>query len=85
MTEATNPIATELDYFRRHRQDWEGREGEYVLIKGEKTVGFFPSYDEALGQGYKECGLEPFLVKQISIAERTFFISRNIELCRISP
>jgi len=82
MAEATNPITTELDYFRRHRQDWEGK---YVLIKGEKTVGFFPSYYEALGQGYKEFGLEPFLVKQISVAERNFFISRNIELCRISP
>ena len=85
MTETGNPIAAELDYFRRHRQDWEGHEGEYILIKGETTVGFFPSYDEALSRGYEDFGMKPFLVKQISVAEHAFFISRNIEPCPISP
>ncbi|MCY3878928.1 MAG: hypothetical protein OXF74_07090 [Rhodobacteraceae bacterium] len=84
MTESGSPISKELDYFRRHLQDWEGHEGEYVLIKGEKAVDFFSSYDDALKRGYREFGLESFLVKQISVVECASFISRSIVPCHIS-
>ena len=57
----------ELAVYRRSLKEWENREGEYVLIKGEEICGFFSSYDDALKIGYEKFGLEPFLVKQISV------------------
>ena len=78
MTETINPINKELDYYRRHLKDWEGREGEYILIQAESVVDFFSSYDDALKAGYQKFGLEPFFVKQINTVERASFVSRNI-------
>ena len=74
----------ELAFYRSHLEEWEGREGEYILIKDEKVVGFFSSYDDALRQGYQQFGLDSFLVKQISTLERAHFISRNIQPCPTS-
>lgn len=85
MSESNNPISKEIEYYRRHFRDWEGREGEYVLIKGEAVVDFFSSYDDALKYGYQKFSLEPFLVKQINAVERAHFISRNIVPCHTLP
>ena len=87
MAEHEGIISRELAFYRSHLHDWEGREGEYILIKlvnDEAVFEFFSSYDDALKQGYRQFGLEPFLIKQISISERTHFISRNIQPCPIS-
>ena len=72
----------ELAVYRRSLKEWENREGEYVLIKGEEICGFFSSYDDALKIGYEKFGLEPFLVKQISVIEQAHFISRSVDPCR---
>ena len=74
----------ELAFYRSHLREWEGREGEYILIKDEAVAGFFSSYDDALRQGYQRFGLQPFLVKQISTVERAHFISRSIQPCLTS-
>jgi hypothetical protein len=42
------------------------RKGEYVLIKGEEIVGYFPDEDSALEAGAERFGTEPALVKQIA-------------------
>lgn len=84
MTKDTNPIRKEIDYYRRHLKDWKGRDGEFILIKGESVVDFFSSYDDALKAGYQKFGLEPFFVKQINTIEQGAFISRNILPCHTS-
>jgi len=84
MTKEINPISREIDYYHRHLKDWEGRDGEFILIKEESVVDFFSSYDDALKAGYQKFGLESFLVKQINTIEQGSFISRNILPCHTS-
>lgn len=40
----------------------DGKEGTYVLFKGGKPHGFYPSEQEAYEAGLDQFGLEPFLV-----------------------
>ena len=49
-----------------------------MLIQGERIVDTYSSYDDALKSGYKEFGLEPFLVKQILAIEPVFYFSRPL-------
>ena len=84
MNRKINPISREIDYYHRHLKDWEGRDGEFILIKEESVVDFFSSYDDALKAGYQKFGLEPFLVKQINTIDRGSFISRSILPCHAS-
>jgi hypothetical protein len=51
-------------------------EGKYALIRGEELLGVFGTYEDALTDGYKTLGLDPFLVKKIEAVERVQFISR---------
>ena len=57
-------------------------EGKYVLIHGEEVAGTWDTYRDALEAGYKQFGLEPFMVKQITGIERIQHISRNILPCQ---
>lgn len=54
-------------------------EGKYVLIQGQRVVDVFATYQDALRQGYRQFGLDPFMVKQILSAERVHFLTRAIE------
>ena len=78
----TKSLDVELAFYQRNLREWEDREGEYVLIKGEEMCGFFSSYDDALKIGYEKFDLEPFLVKQINVIEQAHFISRSVNPCR---
>lgn len=46
-------------------------EGKYVLIKGTKLAGVYPSAGEAIAAGYQRFGNVPFLVQQILPVEAT--------------
>ena len=50
--------AKRLDLLAAHR-------GRWVLIRGDRVVGTFHCWDDALDRGYEEFGPGPFLVKQI--------------------
>lgn len=39
--------------------------GEFVLIKDDDVLGFYPGLNEAFREGTSRFGLQPFLVKQI--------------------
>jgi hypothetical protein len=59
-------LATELDYFDRHRAELLGSaKGKFALIKEERLIDTFDSQDDAIRAGYRQFGNEPFLVKQI--------------------
>lgn len=52
--------------FENHLSEWRSTHlGEYVLIKDDQVLGFFPSLSEAFEEGTKRFSLASFFVKQI--------------------
>jgi len=73
-------LERELETYRNSLPALEGEnEGRFVLIKADKVIDIFTSYDDALKAGYTTFGLEPFLVKKIEGIEQAQFISRFID------
>jgi hypothetical protein len=71
-------LEKELATYQANLPKLKDREGKWVLIQGERIVDTYSSYDDALKSGYKEFGLEPFLVKQILAIEPVFYFSRPL-------
>ena len=71
-------LEQELATYRENLLDLARHEGRYVLIHGNDVVDTFSSYEDALRQGYRQFGLQPFLVKRIETVEQVHFISRPI-------
>jgi hypothetical protein len=71
-------LEKELATYQANLSTLKDREGKWVLIQGERIVDTYSSYDDALKAGYKEFGLEPFLVKQILAIEPIFYFSRPL-------
>jgi hypothetical protein len=69
-------LEAELGVFEAHLPGWVEREGQHVLIKGEEIVGFFPTREEALVDGYTRFGIVPFLVKQIAQNEPVYTLAQ---------
>ncbi len=57
-----------------------GSVGKFVLIKGDRIVGTYDTYADALKIGYEQFKLEPFMVKQIAPAEKIQFFTRELDL-----
>lgn len=56
-------------------------EGRFALIVGERLVGTYDTYADAVQQGYKEAGLDsPFLVKKVSLVGDSAHFSRPLTL-----
>ncbi len=69
----TNILQKELIFFEnKHSELLEEAKGEFVLIKNEEIIDIFKSEDDAIRQGYKKFGNNPFLVKQITEFERIY-------------
>src|SRR5271166_948645 len=64
-----NSLNKEVAYYLEHLPEWHEHEGEYVLIRGAKPVGFFPTRDTALQEGFRRFGRVAFLVKRVSVDE----------------
>lgn len=59
-------------------------QGKFAVIHGDKLIGAYDSYEDALKIGYKECGMNPFLVKKISAEENISYFSRDLKpLCHV--
>jgi hypothetical protein len=84
---ATMPSSTvferELEYYAQHKATYlEQFPGLFVLIKGDRMLGPFPSAESAYTTGLHTFGLVPFLVKQVLKREPVgsfIFISRISE------
>jgi hypothetical protein len=69
-TSATVTLQTELDAFERLRLNlFDRAPREYALIKGRDLVDTFIGETEAIREGYRRFGNEPFLVKHIVEAD----------------
>ena len=63
---AAESLANELATYEWHKDELvRPHEGKFVLIHGEDIAGIWDTYQDALAAGYKQFGLEPFLVKQV--------------------
>jgi hypothetical protein len=58
-------IAREIATFKANYGQIIKNVGKYVLIHGNTIVDYFDSYAEATNAGYKEFGLDSFLVRHI--------------------
>lgn len=76
----THTLDKELQTYKAKLPEWTAEEGKFALIQGDKVVGIYTAYEDAIKAGYEEFGLEPFLVKQIHAIEKVQFISRLLEL-----
>ncbi|HXC24881.1 MAG TPA: hypothetical protein VNU46_03125 [Gemmatimonadaceae bacterium] len=72
-------LETELATYTKHLPEWREQEGRFVLIHGDAVVDFFGDYRDALRAGYRQFGLEPFLVKQVHQIEQVQFVSRSVD------
>ena len=61
------PLAAEWETYRREagRLLAEGREGRFVLIKGEEVISLYDTWDAARDAGLQRYLREPFLVHQV--------------------
>ena len=59
-------LERERKYFERKRAELAERHlGKFVLIRESKLLGVFNTVEEAMAEGARRFGLEPFLVRQI--------------------
>lgn len=49
---------------------------KFILIKDDRIVGFYDSYDRALKAGLKDFGNVPFFIKEIERHEEVHFLQR---------
>jgi hypothetical protein len=78
-------LEKELETYKLRLPELMSHQGKFVLIKGDRVVGTYTSYEDAIKEGYNEFKLEPFLVKQISPLEQAQFITRLVEPKIVSP
>lgn len=72
------PLEQELATYRAKLSELLPHEGKYVLIHGPDVIGTFATYEDALRQGYREFGLEPFMVKQVQSTEQVLFVAQAL-------
>lgn len=71
------PLQKELNTFKKKKKELISEaKGQFVLIKGNEVIDTFKSYEDALSEGYKKFGNEPFLVKEVSPIEEVNYFTR---------
>ena len=61
--------------YQAHLADMtKDHEGQYVLIREGNIIGFFPDRSKAVREGYRRFGIVPFLVKEVTVIERVFYL-----------
>lgn len=81
---AADPAAAlkqELATYERLLPTLLKEQGSYATITGDRLIGTFRSYEDALRAGYGACGIRPFLVKQIEENESVLFFTRDLAPC----
>ena len=74
-------MALEQEYrvFKDHLSELLTKgEGKFALVKGEKIVDAFTSYEDALKKGLETFGNVPFLIKEISRGEDINFFYTHL-------
>ena len=68
-------LEKEQKFYEQQKEDFlKNHEGQFVLIKGQKSYGFFTTEKEAFDKGIEIFGVEEMLIKQILKEEPKTFI-----------
>ncbi|MFK8398185.1 hypothetical protein M2D07_006700 [Pseudomonas sp. BGr12] len=73
-------LKAEIEVFNKHLNDLLATaDGKFALVVGEKIVGTYDTYADAVQEGYKVAGLDAqFLVKKISLVGDAAHFSRPL-------
>lgn len=76
MSSEANALETELRLFEQHRKEWlRSNQGQFVVIVGERVVGFHADYEAAFKAGLSAAGLgKSFLLKQVCAKDPVYLI-----------
>ena len=77
-TSPPDPLADEMATYEQLLPSLSVEEGRFAVITGKKLIGIYSAYEDAVEAGYKACGLNPFLVKEIATSEVLPFIDRDV-------
>jgi gentisate 1,2-dioxygenase len=64
-----SPFAEEETTYAAHLDELLAHEGQYVLIKGRKILGIFPTQQEGMEESVKHYDERPVMVKRIEVLE----------------
>jgi hypothetical protein len=78
-TVMTSPLEKELQTFDTMLPRLMADEGKFAVIHGDKLIGVFDTYPDALASGYQAAKLEAFLVKKIAGIETIAYFSRDVD------
>jgi hypothetical protein len=79
------PLEKEIATYNARLGEMLQHVGKFVLIKGDEVLGYFDAYADALREGYKTSGEEPFMVKRVAPHENVYFFTRDLDAeCRAS-
>ena len=69
-------LAEEIVWYESNKTSWlKSHQGQFVLIGGKKTAGFFANYEAAFEAGLETFGVGAnFLIKQVVEQEPVFVI-----------
>lgn len=74
-------LADDIATYKAHQVEWaKEHEGEYVLIREGKLIGFSPSFSKAVRVGNHRLGLVPFLVREVREVDPVIYIP-NVVPC----
>ena len=60
-------LETETAYFDAHLDEWmRTYAGKIALVKGERLIGMFDTYEHALAEAARRFGLASFLMREVS-------------------
>jgi hypothetical protein len=69
-------LEIELSTYQSKLPELKDQGGKFALVHGRDLIGVYGTYEDALKEGYRSCGLTPFLVKQIQAVEQIRLITR---------
>ena len=76
-------LEKELATYKRELPKLLANTGKFVLIHEDEVAGCWETYPDALQEGYRLFGLQPFLVKQIQPVEFIHHMTRDVHpLCQ---
>ena len=75
-------LEEEITTYEKHKEQLVSKaNNKFVLIKNSEIIEIYESRLDALKEGYKKFGKEPFLVKQITPVEVPLQFTSNLLGC----
>ena len=71
-------LEKELETYKQRLPTLLEDQGKYAVIWGDRLIGVYGDYEDALKAAYAECGTAPFLVKKIEATETINYFTRDL-------